>query len=160
MAGLSRGAHLHHFGTRAALLAAALAALAERREDEFRRQVKSLPVGPHRVCDALDLVWGWFNGPLFHAAVDLAVAARTDDDLRASLAPVERDLDATTLRRCREMFTGDRADGSRDGLIRFTLATVRGLALLPVLQPGSRRATKQWAFARAELLTLFSENGS
>ena len=46
-------------------------------------------------------------------------------------------------------------DPSRDQLIQMTLGTVRGLALLPILQPGSRSAAKQWAFARERLADLF-----
>ena len=37
----------------------------------------------------------------------------------------------------------------------MTLGTVRGLALLPILQPGNRSAAKQWAFARERLADLF-----
>ena len=33
---------------------------------------------------ALDAIWGWFTGPLFQASIDLAAAARTDEELRAS----------------------------------------------------------------------------
>lgn len=158
-AGVSRGAHLHHFRTRPALLAAALAELAQRREDLFRGQVAGLPASDERVEQALDLLWSWFTGPLFHASVDLAAAARTDSELRASLAPVERALSQATLACCRAMFAAGEDDPSRDQLIQMTLGTVRGLALLPVLQPGSRSAVKQWAFARDQLATLMRASG-
>jgi AcrR family transcriptional regulator len=153
-AGVSRGAHLHHFGTRPALVAAALGELAQRREDLFSGQIAGLPEGDDRVGRALDLLWSWFTGPLFHASVDLAAAARTDPELRASLAPVERALSHATLRSCRAMFASDAEDASYDPLIQMTLGTVRGLALLPVLQPGNRSAAKQWAFARTQLAGL------
>jgi AcrR family transcriptional regulator len=159
-ANLSRGAHLHHFRTRPALVAAALAELAQRREDRFSQQVARLPRGDERVERALDLLWSWFTGPLFHASVDLAAAARTDPELRASLAPVERALSHETLRCCREMFAADAEDASYDPLIQMTLGTVRGLALLPVLQPGSRSAAKQWGFARAQLAGLIRAHGA
>jgi AcrR family transcriptional regulator len=154
-AGLSRGAHLHHFGTRPALVAAALEELAVRRGEEIRREVAALPAGDERIELALDAIWGWFTGPLFQASVDLAAAARTDEELRASLAPVERRLSHETLRCCRAMLAADAEDPSRDQLIQLTLGTVRGLALLPILQPGSRSAAKQWAFARDRLADLF-----
>jgi AcrR family transcriptional regulator len=154
-AGLSRGAHLHHFGTRPALLAAALEELATRRAEDIRRELADLPHGAERVERALDTIWGWFTGPLFQASIDLAAAARTDPELRASLAPVERRLGRETLRCCREMFAAGGEDPSRDPLIQMALGTVRGLALLPVLQPGSRSAEKQWAFARERLALLF-----
>jgi AcrR family transcriptional regulator len=154
-AGVSRGAHQHHFGTRPALVAAALEELAMRRGEDIRRELASLPQGDERIELALDAIWGWFTGPLFDASVDLAAAARTDEELRASLAPVERRLSQETLRCCREMLAADAEDPSRDQLIQMTLGTVRGLALLPILQPGSRSAAKQWAFARAQLARLF-----
>jgi AcrR family transcriptional regulator len=156
-AGVSRGAHLHHFGTRAALVAAALAELAERREVQFQDQVDRLPHGEPRIEAALDLLWSWFTGPLFYASVDLGAAARTDPELRGSLAPVERHLNQTTLIRCRQMFAADREDSRCDQLIQMALASVRGLALLPVLQPGTRKATAQWAFARERLAAAIRE---
>jgi AcrR family transcriptional regulator len=158
-AGVSRGAHLHHFGTRGALVAAALGELARRREIEFQRQVELMPSGPSRVEAALELLWSWFTEPLFYASVDVGAAARTDAGLRASLEPVERHLNYTTLVRCREMFAADRDDRRFDQLIQLTLAAVRGLALLPVLQPGAKNPTTQWEFARASLATAFRDLG-
>jgi len=154
-AGVSRGAHQHHFGTRPALVAAALEELAMRRLDEIRGEVASLPPGEERIEQALDAIWGWFTGPLFQASIDLAAAARTDEELRAQLAPVEARLSQGTLLCCREMLAEGQADRTRDPLIQMTLGTVRGLALLPILDPGNRSAPKQWAFARERLAQLF-----
>lgn len=154
-AGVSRGAHQHHFGTRPALVAAALEELAMRRLEEIRGEVASLPAGDARIEQALDAIWGWFNGPLFRASIDLAAAARTDPELRAQLAPVEARLSQGTLRCCRQMLADGVDDRSRDQLIQMTLGTVRGLALLPILDPSNRSAPKQWAFARARLAELF-----
>lgn len=153
-ANVSRGAHLHHFGTRPMLVAAALGEIAQRRADLFRGQIEALPRGGDRVEQALDVIWSWFTGPLFLASVDLAAAARTDPELRASLAPVERALSQATLLACREMLASGAEDASKDQLIQMTLGTVRGLALLPVLQPGNRSAAKQWGFARMQLAVL------
>jgi AcrR family transcriptional regulator len=155
-AGVSRGAHLHHFGTRQALVAAALAELARRREAEFAVQVEGLPDGPERIERALELLWSWFTEPLFYASVDIGVAARTDPELRETLLPLERHLNMTTLERCRIMFAGDAAEGARDQEIQLTLAVIRGLALLPILQPGTTHAAQQWELARPRLLEAFA----
>ena len=69
----------------------------------IRGEVASLPAGAARVEQALDAIWGWFTGPLFLASIDLAAAARTDEELRAQLAPVEARLSQGTLLCCREM---------------------------------------------------------
>ena len=154
-AGLSRGAHTHHFQTRPALVAAAIEEMAQRRSAEISAELARLPRGEARVARALDLFWRWYTSPLFYAFVDLAAAARTDEDLRASLAPVERELARTTLLIAREMFAEDKDDGTLDPLIGMTLATIRGLALLPLLQPPGRSAGVQWRFARERLEELF-----
>ena len=154
-AGLSRGAHTHHFQTRPALVAAALEEMARRRGAEIAAEVARLPEGEERVTRALDLFWRWYTSPLFYAFVDLAAAARTDAELRAGLAPVERELGHITLRLAREMFTQDPPNSDLDPLIAMALATVRGIALLPLLQPPGRSAAPQWRFARARLVELF-----
>ncbi len=129
--------------------------MAHRRGAEIATELARLPLGEERVGRALDLFWRWYTSPLFYAFVDLAAAARTDPELRASLVPVERELGHTTLLVAREMFAGERTDSELDPLIAMTLGTVRGLALLPLLQPPGRSAGAQWRFARERLTELF-----
>jgi AcrR family transcriptional regulator len=77
-AGVSRGAQLHHYPTRAALVTAAMAHLAERR-------AAALPAGTQRLDRLINMLAAAFTGPLFVAALELWVAARTDPVLRAAL---------------------------------------------------------------------------
>src|SRR6476661_8559130 len=56
-AGLSRGAHLHHFQTRDTLLAAAADHLTRRRGEHLLASADALPTGPERVAGGLDLLW-------------------------------------------------------------------------------------------------------
>jgi AcrR family transcriptional regulator len=156
-AGLSRGAHLHHFQTRDALMAAAMERLAERRGDFLLAEAERLPAGRERLAQGLDLLWSGYASPLYQAALDLWTHARTDPELRERLALVERDLDRQTLRVSRMLF-GELAE--RPGfehLVELAAATMRGLALLDTLHPGGARNRKQWAFARAQLVQLFEQ---
>src|ERR1700722_9894578 len=97
-AGVSRGAHLHHFQTRQALVAAAMEHLAERRGENLLAAAENLPEGRERIVGGLDLLWSGYASPLYQAALDLWTHARTDPELRERLAPIERDLDRQTLR--------------------------------------------------------------
>ena len=154
-AGLSRGAHLHHFQTRQALLAAAMEHLAERRGERLLEAAERLPPGPGRLAEALDLLWEGYASPLYQAALDLWTHARTDPELRERLAPVERDLDRQTLRLSRTLF-GELAERPGfDRLIEMAAATMRGLALLDTLHPGGGRNRRQWPYCRARLLEMF-----
>src|SRR5437763_3506934 len=81
-AGVSRGAQLHHFPTKAELLAAAVDHLYARRREEFRAAVAAMPQGVDRIDAAVDLLWSMFSGPTFPAWLELQVASRTDPELR------------------------------------------------------------------------------
>ncbi len=154
-AGLSRGAHLHHFQTRQALLAAAMEHLAERRGEQLLSAAERLPAGRERIEQGLDLLWSSYANPLYQAALDLWTHARTDPELRERLAPVERELDRQTLRVSRSLF-GELAERPGfDRLIEMAHATMRGLALLDTLQPGGGRNRRQWPYCRERLVAMF-----
>ena len=153
-AGFSRGAHLHHFQTRQALVAAAMERLAQRRGEHLLAAAETLPEGRDRIVEGLDLVWSSYASPLYQAALDLWTHARTDPDLRERLDPVERRLDRETAMVARRLFP-EIAD--RDGferLLEMATATMRGLALLETLHPGSGRNARQWTYCRERLVEL------
>jgi AcrR family transcriptional regulator len=154
-AGVSRGAHLHHFQTRHALVAAAMERLAERRGAELLAAAESLPEGRERFVQGLDLLWASYANPLFQAALDLWSHARTDADLRERLVPVERRLDRQTLEITKRLFPAIAEQPDFDRLIELAVSTIRGLALLDTLHPGGERNRKQWRYSRARLVELF-----
>jgi AcrR family transcriptional regulator len=153
-AGVSRGAHLHHFQTRAELVATALERLAQRRVAELRAEAERMSGGRDRARRGLDLLWRQFSGPLFLAAIELAVAARTDGELSTRLEPVERLADRETLSLCRGLFAGDPQSREHDRWIHLALSTIRGQALLRILNP-SRSPEGGWRASRDYLLELY-----
>src|SRR5665213_600272 len=96
-AGVSRGAHLHHFQTRQALVAAAMERLAERRGAELLAAAEKLPDGRERLVQGLDLLWASYANPLFQASLD-GDQALAQVGVGAGVRPqVERRLDRQTL---------------------------------------------------------------
>jgi AcrR family transcriptional regulator len=154
-AGVSRGAHLHHFQTRSALVAAAMERLADRRGDALLAAAERLPAGRERLEQGLDLLWTGYAGPLYQAALDLWTHARTDEELRERLVPVERGLDRQTTQVTRRLFPELAERPDFDHMVEMAAATMRGLALLETLHPGSGRNRKQWTYCRARLVELF-----
>ena len=154
-AGLSRGAHLHHFRTRNALVAAAIGRLAERRSEELLAAAENLPIGRERLGAGLDLVWASYANPLFQAALALWANARTDAELREHLVEVERQLDRQTLELARRLFPDLAQRSDFEPLIEMAISTIRGLALLDTLHPSGARNRKQWPNCRAMLIALF-----
>ncbi|MBI5105998.1 MAG: TetR/AcrR family transcriptional regulator [Solirubrobacterales bacterium] len=156
-AGLSRGAHLHHFQTRAALLGAAADHLVQRRRHELQAAADALPTGPGRVAEGLDLLFESYVHPLYQASLDLWTHARTDPELREQLLPVERAFDRQTLGLTRQLFPGAASRPEFDRLVELSVATIRGLVVLDTLHPGGDRARKQWASAREQLARLLED---
>ena len=88
-AGVSRGAQLHHYPTKAQLVAAAVEWLFETRHAELRD--KMARVGEADRLDAAgDALWEIYSGPTLQAWMELVVASRTDPALRDRVAGVDR----------------------------------------------------------------------
>jgi AcrR family transcriptional regulator len=80
--GLSRGAQQHHYPTKMLLVAAALEHLLERQRLAYVQAYDLLPPERSNVEGALDLLWEVFRQKPAKALLELAVAARTDEELR------------------------------------------------------------------------------
>ncbi len=132
-AGASRGALLHHFGSRAELLAAAVEEIGSRRHDEMvsgdtKRGERTIELG-----EALAVLRRSFSSVTYCVEQELWAAARTDHELRRSVQPVEQRLG-------RQMKSGlDRLfrvipEANRGIAIQMAVTFVRGLAAADALR--------------------------
>jgi AcrR family transcriptional regulator len=128
-AGASRGALLHHFPTKSALVLAAVEHLSEVRGRELHDAAALLPQGPLRTRAVLGMLAGHFTGPVFSAALELWVAARTDAGLRAAVGPLEQRIGRETHRETVELLGVDESRPGARELVQATLDLVRGLGL-------------------------------
>jgi AcrR family transcriptional regulator len=159
-AGVSRGAHLHHFQTRQALVAAAAEQITLRRSEVMLEAAANLPAGREGLARGLDLMWDAYSTPLWQGALDLWTHARTDPELRALLVDVERLLDRQTLQAATLLFPDQAQSPDFERLLEMALATARGLALLDTLNPQAARNRKQWPYCRTQLVELFERAGA
>jgi AcrR family transcriptional regulator len=141
-AGVSRGAQLHHFPTKAELVIQAVGRLAQRRADELRRDAASLPSGGARLDGVLEKMWTSFSGPLFTAALELWVAARTDPELHESLYRFERQMGRSMAQLWREL--GAPAVPRFEELAELTLHLLRGMALQRILRDDDKERRRQF----------------
>ncbi|WP_227023314.1 TetR/AcrR family transcriptional regulator [Actinomadura rubrobrunea] len=99
-AGVSRGAQQHHYPTKMVLVAAAVEHLLEQQRLAYESAFADLPPERRNVEGALDLLWEVFRGRPARALLELAVAARTDEELRLLC----RDLNERILQVILEVF--------------------------------------------------------
>jgi AcrR family transcriptional regulator len=81
LAGVSRGALLHHFPTRAELVVAAAEHLFEQRIDEVRDRAGALREGTDRADGVIELLFSMSRDPSVDASLEVIYAGRTDPEL-------------------------------------------------------------------------------
>jgi AcrR family transcriptional regulator len=147
-AGVSRGAQLHHFPTKNDLVVAAVEHLTEKRGAEFAAAARKLPDGAKRTRAVLQVLGDHFTSPVFTAALELWVAARTDETLLAAVAPLEQRVGREVHRLTVELLGADESKPGVRELVQATLDLVRGLGLAGTISDDARRRGRildQWA---------------
>lgn len=147
------GALQHYFPSKAELLSEAIRHVWAKFAQEF------LADGPQNARSVLarseqliDRMWEVHKGPLFQASTELFVAARTDEQLRATLAEAQRDMAEWNAIGARVLFPEltDRAGLAQ--LIVTGQAAIRGLALIAFLNEAE--ADEAWAATRRHIFAL------
>lgn len=155
-AGVSRGAQLHHFRTRAALVAAAVEHLYAGLTADYEKAFANLAPGTDRVSAAVDLLWETFQDPRLAAVLELFVAGRTDDELREQLAKVASGHRARVTELARAYFpVVPPREEEFAGLLALVLDALQGMAVAQLVEPheeGARFALfRLKRIAKAEL---------
>ncbi len=152
-AGVSRGAQLHHYPTKAALVLAAVEHLATRRAEEIRAEAAGLPV--RSLNRAMELLTTAFTGRLYVAALEVWIAARTDPPLRAALVPLEARVGRELHRLAVDLFGADESRPRVREAVQATLDLLRGLGVANLLSDDSARRRAilaMWTRQLAEVL--------
>jgi AcrR family transcriptional regulator len=157
-AGVSRGAQVHHFQTKAELVAAAVSRLATLRGEQLKAEARRLPPGRDRLEAALDLLYETYRGPLYDATIELWVVARTDPELRSSLAPREQDMLAKAIQHGRDLF-GEYAElPDFETRLSVVIAALQGISMMQsIFIGGPRDPLASWERRRTQLARLFRE---
>jgi AcrR family transcriptional regulator len=153
-AGVSRGAQVHHFPTKNALVVAAVEHLTDVRGAELAAAAAKVPAA-HRTRDVVRMLGDHFASPVFTAALELWVAARTDPVLLEAVEPLERKVGRDTHRMTVRLLGADESKAGVRELVQATLDLVRGLGLAATITDDTRRRNRildQWARTLDEAL--------
>lgn len=155
-AGVSRGAQLHHFPTKNDLVVAAVEHVTRLRGEELLASLSesSDEVAPSaearitRLRRVVQLLGDHFSSPVFMAALELWVAARTDEALLAAVQPLEARVGREAHRLTVAALGADESRPGARELVQATLDLVRGLGLANSISDDAgrrRRILDHWA---------------
>ncbi len=138
-AGVSRGAAQHHFPTREDLFAASVQYVSDVRTQWIRRHSSDLPSGTERTRAVVDLVVRMYTGQVFRAALQLWVAASSDEQLRELVVPLEAHVGREAHKLAVELLGVDETTPGVRETVQATLDLARGLGLANLLTDDSKR---------------------
>ncbi|WP_395337485.1 TetR/AcrR family transcriptional regulator [Novosphingobium sp. BL-8H] len=125
-AGVSRGAMLHHFGTRAALMAEVVRHVFEREMAEYEETRIATGLGD-RLDDWPRVLWAVLNRPTGLAVLEILQATRSDAELAALVVPMQEEVEQSALVVMRGAFGGDEILAR--SVMRLMVWSVRGLSI-------------------------------
>jgi AcrR family transcriptional regulator len=128
-AGVARGAQVHHFPTKAALITAVGDHLLDRHRREFRAAFEALPPAARTLEAALDVLWSIVRGPTWTAVMELGLASRTDPSVAASFSGFTEKVDTAVLEIVGEYFPALARHPFGTTAVRGAVALLSGLAL-------------------------------
>ncbi|WJM29990.1 TetR/AcrR family transcriptional regulator (plasmid) [Novosphingobium resinovorum] len=125
-AGVSRGALLHQFGTRAALMADVVRHVFDSEMAEYEQVRRSTGVGD-QLYDWPRLLWKVLARPSGLAVLEILQATRSDLELAEFVVPMQEEVERAALDVMRGAFGGDEALAR--SVMRLMVWSVRGLSI-------------------------------
>lgn len=158
-AGVSRGALLHHFPSRALLFGALVEHLVASNEEAVLLGLEAASLGTHRgsLRGALQVLFEALRRPAFQAELELWSAARTDRELRVALRSAESGARRDLRRVVDVVFGGEVTSVSAYPVVAdMTIALLRGLIIsLPLREStaSSEALLDEWSTVLQHLLS-------
>ncbi|CAN5159365.1 TetR/AcrR family transcriptional regulator [soil metagenome] len=151
LAGVTRGAQVHHFGSKDDLMLAALQHLtAKRISSEVARFSMDGAADGGLIDSILDLLWDIHSAPIFIPIVELWVAGRTDAELGREVAKFESVANSTLLSVIAE-FAPQSIHRPMADFVYTAMDALRGILISSFVDDDPMRARRRWERASANL---------
>ncbi|WP_371411386.1 TetR/AcrR family transcriptional regulator [Mycobacterium sp. shizuoka-1] len=157
IAGVTRGAQVHHFRSKEDLVVAAVEYLAEQRIQKAMRRDAGIWKGPDPVAGVLEFLWDSHQGDMFVATIELWVAARTDDVLAREVARVEPMVNSTLITAIAQLLPDHAARKQVRNVLYTAMDALRGILVVGFVDRDETQARRRWDRACVYLADMLSE---
>ncbi|WP_396925455.1 TetR/AcrR family transcriptional regulator [Mycolicibacterium sp.] len=157
IAGVTRGAQVHHFRSKEDLVVAAVEYLAQQRIQKAMRQDAGIWKGPDPVLGVLEFLWNSHQGDMFVATIELWVAARTDDVLAKEVARVEPMVNSTLITAIAQLLPDHAARKHVRNVLYTAMDALRGILVVGFVDRDQTQARRRWDRACVYLAAMLSE---
>jgi len=157
LAGVTRGAQIHHFRSKEDLVVAAIEHLAQQRAQAAIRELGRVQASPDPIATILDFLWEAHQGPMFTAAVELWVAARTDSVLAQHIERVEPVVNSTLISAIAQLVPDHPAQKRIRNIVYTAMDVLRGILVANFVDRDPARARRRWDRACEHLRVLFAD---
>lgn len=154
MAGVTRGAQIHHFRSKEDLVVAAIEHLAQQRAQAAIRELGRLHDSPDPIAAVLDFLWEVHQGPLFVATMELWVAARTDRVLAQQIERVEPVVNSALIAAIAQVLPEHPAPMELANVVYTAMDALRGILVASFVDQDSERARRRWGRACVHLRAI------
>jgi AcrR family transcriptional regulator len=144
LAGVTRGAQVHHFRSKEDLVVASIEHLAEQRTQTAIREVSRMQSTPDPISKALDYLWESHQGPIFTATVELWIAARTDPVLAQQVDRVEPIVNGALIGAIAQILPEQSAQKELRDIVYTAMDALRGILVSSFGDQDPRRAKRRW----------------
>ncbi|MEI5547296.1 TetR/AcrR family transcriptional regulator [Caulobacter sp. CCNWLY153] len=138
-AGVSRGAMLHQFPSKADLMAFVVEETFAQDLRLYRRLLRGIDTRRDRLIAYPEAAWRVLSRPAGVAVIEILQGSRSDHDLKQRLSPILARIEATASAEINRQFPA----GASQPLRQLIVGAVRGLAMMNIVDPddeGVRRA--------------------
>ncbi|WP_370509530.1 TetR/AcrR family transcriptional regulator [Mycobacterium sp. SA01] len=151
IAGVTRGAQVHHFRSKELLVVTAVEHLAEQRIQAVTRRHGRLRDGSDIATSVLELLWDSHQGAMFVATMELWAASWTDDTLAMHIDRVERRVNRVLVEGIAELMPSGVATRDLRNAIYTAMDVLRGILLASMADRDQLRARRRWERAAVYL---------
>lgn len=150
-AGVSRGAMLHHFPTKVALMQATVQETYARDIAAYELAFQNISLRDNAVDKLIDAAWQCFKSPSGVAQTEIWMAARSDRDLARAVLPLHEAIARRSTRALSYVLdhNGHGGHDEKEAMLCYLVGALRGLSIQHVL--GSSEAELSGSIAHIKM---------